>query len=237
MCTIRKVQMSDREVVLFDVNETLLDLSALAPAFSSILPVESMTVWFLRMLHNSLVANSTGHYESFDRQGVDALMVTARSVGVSLSEPQAARIVAGMTSLPPHPDVVPALERLAESGFRLATLTNSSATVLEEQMSNAGLVDFFEELISVEVVQQFKPAPATYLYAAGRLRVPIDDVRLVAAHSWDVTGASRAGAKTAYVSRGKSVPGPLSETPEIVGEDLVAVADSIIARSESDQGG
>lgn len=215
----------------------MLDLSGLAPAFSAILPVELMVVWFTRMLHNSLVANATGHYDSFDRQGVDALIVTAGSVGVSLSEPKAVELVAGMTSLPPHRDVVSSLEMLAESGFRLATLTNSSFAVLDEQISNAGLIGFFDELISVEEVQQFKPAPATYLYAAGRLRVPIDDMRLVAAHSWDVTGASRAGARTAYVSRGKPAPGPLSEAPDIVGDDLIAVAGSIIARSESDQGG
>jgi 2-haloacid dehalogenase len=183
------------------------------------------------------VANATSHYDSFDRQGVDALIVTAGSVGVSVSEPQAAELVAGMTSLPPYPDVVPSLDRLSEGGFRLATLSNSSLAVIEEQMSNSGLIGFFDELISVEEVQQFKPAPATYLYAAGRLRVPIDEMRLVAAHSWDVTGAARAGAKTAYVSRGRSTAGPLSEAPDIVGVDLISVAGSIITRGKVGQGG
>lgn len=229
--------MNDREVVVFDVNETLLNLTELAQPFSAIMPVELMGLWFTRMLHNSLVANATGCYDAFDRQGVDALIVTAGSVGISLSEAEAADFVAELQSLPPHPDVVPALERLAEGGFRLATLTNSSLSVLEQQMSNAGLTDFFDELISVEEVQQFKPAPATYLYAAGRLRVPIDDMRLVAAHSWDVTGAARAGAKTAFISRGTSAPGPLSEVPDIVGDELMSVAESIIASSQTGQGG
>ena len=229
--------MNVREVVVFDVNETLLDLTELAQPFSAIMPVELMGLWFTRMLHNSLVANATGRYDSFDRQGVDALIVTAGSVGVSLSEAKAAYFVAGLQSLTPHPDVVPALEHLAENGFRLATLTNSSLPVLEQQMSNAGLTAFFDELISVEEVQQFKPAPATYLYAAGRLRVQIDDMRLVAAHSWDVTGAARAGAKTAYLARGTAAIGPLSEAPDIVGDDLISVAESIVAVAGSDQGG
>jgi 2-haloacid dehalogenase len=229
--------VNDREVVVFDVNETLLDLTGLTEPFSALMPVELMGVWFTRMLHNSLVANATGRYDTFDRQGVDALIVTAGAVGVSLSEAIAADFVAEMQSLPPHPDVVPALEQLAENGFRLATLTNSSLPVLEQQMSNAGLTAFFDELISVEEVQQFKPAPATYLYAAGRLRVQIDDMRLVAAHAWDVTGAARAGAKTAYVSRGTSPLGPLSEPPDIVGDDLISVAESIVAGVGGDQGG
>jgi 2-haloacid dehalogenase len=229
--------VNDREVVVFDVNETLLDLTGLTEPFSAIMPVELMGLWFTRMLHNSLVANATGRYDSFDRQGVDALIVTAGSVGVTLSEANAADFVAELQSLPPHPDAVPALERLAESGYRLATLTNSSLSVLEAQMGHAGLRGFFDELISVEEVQQFKPAPATYLYAAGRLRVQIDGMRLVAAHSWDVTGAARAGAKTAFVSRGTANLGPLSETPDIVGDDLISVAESIVAGAGMDQGG
>ena len=92
-------------------------------------------------------------------------------------------------------------------------------------------------MISVEEVEQFKPAPATYLYAAGRLRVPIDEMCLVAAHAWDVTGAARAGARTAYVFRGKSGPGPLSESPDIAGDDLISVAESIIAGTAISQGG
>jgi 2-haloacid dehalogenase len=217
-----------QEVVVFDVNETLLDLRALAPRFELLLPATLMGEWFSRMLRNSLVASLTGSYASFDLQGVDALLATARSAGVVATEAQAEDVIAGMNELPPHPDVLPALQRLADAGYRMATLTNSAAPVAIAQIRNAGLSPFFERLLSVDEIQVFKPAPETYRYAAAQLDVPIDRIRLVAAHDWDVTGAIRAGARAAFVARRGAILGPLSETPDIIEPDLMAVAGALL---------
>lgn len=222
--------MNEREVVVFDVNETLLDLGALAPRFEQLLPARLLGVWFSRMLRNSLVASITSTYAPFDRQGVDALVATGESVGVEVDEVQAAEIVAGMEELPPHPDVIPALQRLTDAGYRMATLTNSAPSVVTAQVTNAGLGAFFERLLSVDELRLFKPAPETYRYAAEQLDVPIGRIRLVAAHDWDVTGAMRAGAQAAFVARKGASLGPLSETPDVVGPDLMAVADALLAR-------
>ena len=216
------------EVVVFDVNETLFDLRALAPRFETLLPVTLMGLWFARMLHNSLVASMTASYASFDRQGVDALMATASSVGVQVTEAQAADVVAGMDELPPHPDVIPALQRLARAGFRMAAFTNSALPVATAQINNAGLDSYFERVLSVDGIRIFKPAPETYRFAAAQLGVPIGAIRLVAAHAWDVTGAMRAGAKAAFVARRGAVLGPLSETPDIIEPDLIATAEAIL---------
>lgn len=128
--------MADSQVIVFDVNETLLDLRALAPRFEKLLPAGLMGEWFSRMLRNSLVSTITGSYVPFDRQGIDALLATARSVGVEATVTQAAAVIAGMNELPPHPDVVPSLQRLAESGYRMATLTNSTLPVVTAQVNN-----------------------------------------------------------------------------------------------------
>ena len=217
-----------QEVVVFDVNETLLDLRALAPRFELLLPATLMGEWFSRMLRNSLVASLTGRYASFDRQGVDALLATAGSAGVVATEAQAEHVIAGMNELPPHPDVLPALQRLADAGYRLATLSNSAAAVAIAQIRNAGLSPFFERLLSVDEIRVFKPAPETYRYAAAQLGVPIDRIRLVAAHDWDVTGAIRAGSRAAFVARRGAILGPLSETPDIIEPDLAGVAAAIL---------
>lgn len=216
-----------REVIVFDVNETLLDLRALAPRFEKLLPATLMGIWFSRTLRNSLVASITASYAPFDRQGVDALLATAHSVGVEVTEGEAVEVIAGMEELPPHPDVVPALRQLTDAGYRLATLTNSALPVVTAQLDNAGLDAFFEAVLSVEEVRLFKPAPETYRFAAAQLGVPIGNLRLVAAHDWDVTGAIRAGARAAFVARRGATLGPLSETPDIVEPDLVAIAAAI----------
>ncbi|HEX2160166.1 MAG TPA: HAD hydrolase-like protein, partial [Actinomycetes bacterium] len=93
---------------------------------------------------------------------------------------------------------------------------------------HAGLIDTFEQVLSADTVHQLKPAPEPYLMAADRLGVPIGEVRLIAAHAWDVAGATRAGCATAFVARPGKVLDPLVERPEIVGADLAEVAAAIL---------
>ena len=72
------------------------------------------------------MATVADRYRNFDEIGAACLRMVARNHGVDLDEDAAESCLAPMRSLPPHPDVVPALERLRDAGFRLATLTNSS---------------------------------------------------------------------------------------------------------------
>ena len=122
-----------------------------------------------------------------------------------------------------------ALRRLRDAGLRLASLTNSTEQVARAQLEHAGLLDAFELVLSADTVRRLKPAPEPYLMAAERLGVAVGDVRLIAAHAWDVAGAARAGCATAFVARPGKVLDPLVERPEIIGANLAEVADAILA--------
>ena len=76
-----------------------------------------------------------------------------------------------MIHLPPHPEVPSSLARLKEAGLHLATLTNSPPWIVEEQLANAGLKEYFEKTLSVHTTRRFKPAQETYEYAAHQLSV------------------------------------------------------------------
>lgn len=213
------------EILLFDVNETLLDLRALHPYFERAFGDRRvMGEWFGLMLRLSLVATVTRTYQPFDQLGRDALMTTAWKHGLELEKNVLDTILGEMLRLPPHPDVLPALTRLQNAGFRLAALTNSAPAALAAQLTYAGLSGFFERQFSVEAVQLFKPAPETYRYAADQLGVTISRIRMIAAHDWDVTGAIRAGAQAAFVARPGMLLGATAALPDIIGPDLLAVA-------------
>lgn len=62
---------------------------------------------------------------------------------------------------------------------------------------------------------------------AAELGVEVSDVRLVAAHAWDVAGALRAGCQAAFVARRGMVLDPMAPRPDIVGADLREVADAL----------
>jgi 2-haloacid dehalogenase len=216
-------------VCLFDVNETLLDLGALDPHFERVFGDAGVRqTWFLQLLQSALVATVTGVYSDFGTIGAAALEMVAERRGVDLSDEDGQRILGGMRELPPHPEVVGSLESLRDAGLRLATLTNSTQQVAEAQLESSSVRGYFEQVLSADAVKRLKPAPEPYRAAAESLEVEIGQVRLVAAHSWDVAGALRAGCAAAFVARPGMVLDPLVERPDVVGEDLREVADRIL---------
>ncbi|GGF21400.1 haloacid dehalogenase type II [Subtercola lobariae] len=218
------------KVIAFDVNETLLDLKALDEHFVALLgDAKYRPLWFAQMLQLSFVGGLTGEYVDFRTAQRAALKMVAARIGVTLSDEQAATMVDRMTELPSHPEVPEALERLAASPLTVVALVNSLEEVGEAQLTFAGIRQHFDAVISADSVRALKPAAAPYLAVAERYGVSPDEVRLVAAHSWDVSGALAASLQAAFVARPGAVLSPIGSQPDIVGADLTAVADQILA--------
>jgi 2-haloacid dehalogenase len=216
-------------VCVFDVNETLLDLGALDPQFERVFgDASTRQVWFGQFLTSWLTAMVTGVYEEFGTIGGTALEMIAERQGVDLSDEDKQQIVSGLQNLPPHPEVEENLSRLRDAGIRLVAMTNSTQQVADAQIDNSGLREYFGQVLSADAVKRLKPAPEPYRMAAQRLGVEIGQIRLVAAHAWDVAGAMRAGCAAAFVARPGMVLNPLFERPDVVGADLREVADRII---------
>jgi 2-haloacid dehalogenase len=219
------------QILVFDVNETLLNLAGLRPEFIRIFGDDAaLKEWFGLLLQYSLITTVIETYSDFGVLGRAVLQMLSQARGVSLSTKDEDRVLHGMQSLPPHPEVPGALERLRKSGFRLATLTNSSPSMVQAQLKNAGLSDFFEHTISVEEVHRFKPHVSVYEHAAKRLNVPASGACLVAAHAWDILGAMHAGWSAAFVARPGKVLFPLSAKPSMVATDMNQLATLLIEK-------
>lgn len=222
-----------RPIVLFDVNETLLDLRGLDNAFATIFgSADVRGDWFKQLLQLSLLANTLDDYVDFTTLGYRALEMVAAQRSRALRDEEFAAVKDGLRTLAPHSDVVPALTRLHDAGFRLATLTNSAPATVEAQIAYANMRPLFEQLLSVDAVRKYKPAPETYRYAAAQLGVPIGEIVLVAAHGWDVLGAARAGAVAAFVARPGQVLIPEAPAPAIIAPSMGEAVDQILARYE-----
>lgn len=218
-------------VVAFDVNETLLDLRALDRPFADLLGSADLRgQWFAQMLQLSFVGGLTNQYVDFGTAQKAALQMVAQRVGHTVSDGDVEALVGRMSSLPAHPEVPEALTRLREAPLTVVALTNSTFAVAEAQLTSAGLRDHFDQVLSADDVQALKPAPAPYLSVAERFGVAIGDVRLVAAHSWDVSGALAAGASAAFIARPGMVLSPLGPQPDIVATDIADAVEQILAR-------
>jgi 2-haloacid dehalogenase len=132
----------------------------------------------------------------------------AEREGVPLDASDIDALVGRMSSLPPHPEVPGALAALARTRLRMVALTNSVQQVAEAQLASAGLSGYFEAVISADSTGHLKPAPQPYRAAAERCGVPVGQVRLVAAHHWDIARALAAGCQAAFVARPGMVLSP-----------------------------
>jgi 2-haloacid dehalogenase len=216
-------------VIVFDVNETLLDLSALDPLFQRHFGDAGLRrLWFAQVLQTSLLQTVLEEYRDFGICAAAALDLLAARTGHKLDAVGRDAILSGLRTLPAHPEVPRALEKLAAAGLRLATLTNSSTDMVASQLAAAGIDHCFEAVLSVDRVRRFKPARAVYDMAAQTLGAAPADLWLVAAHNWDTTGALSAGWNAAFVQRPGMALGPLDRTPAVTGQDLQAVAEELL---------
>src|SRR5918996_6112445 len=203
--------MARDAVLVFDVNETLLDLAALDAPFERVFGEAGVRrEWFQQLLQSALVSTIVGPYADFGAVGRAALSMVAERHGRQVGDAEVNEILGTVRHLPAHPEVGEALERLQRDGYRLATLTNSTVSVAEAQLTNAGLAEHFERILSADGARRLKPAAEAYRYAAAELGTDVSRLRLVAAHAWDVAGALRAGYRAAFVRRPGMVLDPLA---------------------------
>jgi 2-haloacid dehalogenase len=219
-----------RRILVLDVIETMLDIKALEPHFMRAFgDAQVLKEWFANLLLYANVTTVAGPYADFGTVAGSVLDMTAAAHGKTLSSDDRNRILQGTLSLPPHPDVKGALTRLRAAGFRMVTLTNSAPASVAQQLKNAGLTDFFERAFSIDAVKKYKPAAETYQYVARELGVAPRDLRMIAAHAWDVHGALRAGCAAAFIARPGHALFSIGPKPDVVAPDLGNVVDRIIA--------
>lgn len=184
-------------IVVFDVNETLSDLTPLGERFAAAGADPGLArLWFASVLRDGFALTVTGDGPRFAD-------VAAANLEVLLpGRPDAAAdIIAGFSDLPLHPDVLAGVAALREAGWRLATLSNGSIGVAESLLGTAGIRAEFEAVLSVDDAGRWKPAAAAYQYAARHFGVAPARMVLVACHPWDLHGAANAGLHTAWLER------------------------------------
>ena len=220
-----------RDTILFDINETVLDLSSLKPKFKATFGDEAiMATWFSMLLHTSTVCALTATKTDFATLAGTMLDAIAARLDVELAKDTRTDMLSSFARMPAHADMEPALIRLRTAGYRTVAFTNSSLKLVTTQINHAGLTEYFDDIVSVETTGSFKPDPEVYRFVAGCVHRPIEDLRLIATHDWDTHGALSAGMRAAYIDRSGAPYHPLYRHPDVHATNMVDVAEQIIAR-------
>ncbi len=198
--------------LVFDVNETLSDMSPLAQRFADVGAAEHLAAtWFASLLRDGFALTAAGVNPVFADIAQELLQ---HHLAGEVDDPVAGveHIMAGFGELPVHADVVPGIRDLAGLGVRLMTLSNGSTSVADALLSRSGIRSEFEHLLSVQDADLWKPARTAYAHALQISGLPANEVMLVAVHPWDIDGAHRAGLRTAWINRGgRRYPGHFSK--------------------------
>jgi len=186
--------MTARPLIVFDVNETLLDLETMEPTFQRIFGEKSaMRLWFANLILYSAALTVAGCYVPFTDIGSAVMKMLADTRGIKIGDKDKEELTEKFSTMPSHPEVPAALRKLRNAGFRLFTLTDNLLEVQTRQLEHCGIADLFERRFSADGVKHHKPSREAYAYVENELGVEPSQLCLVACHTWDTLGAVAAG--------------------------------------------
>ena len=223
--------MAKLPLIVFDVNETLLDLETMDPIFQRIFGDRgAMRLWFANLILYSAALTVAGSYVPFTDIGGAVMKMMADVSGIKITDADKKELTDKFSTMPPHKEVPAALRKLRSAGFRLFTLTDNLLEVQTRQLTHGDIVDLFERRFSADGVKHHKPSRQAYGHVEKELGTKPSDMCLIACHTWDTLGAVAAGWEAALIKRvGNDVLG-VGPQPNIVGNSLDDVANQLIAR-------
>ncbi len=210
------------KLLIFDVNETLLNMEPLKSKVNYALKSDSaFAIWFPTLLHYSLVETVLQRYRGFSEIAVATFKMVSQQFHIPLSNSEIKKILSTLKELPPHPDVREALALLKSAHFKMVALTNGDLKVAEAQLKYAGIHPYFDVVLSVESMGCYKPHPAAYKHALITMHIQAHEAMMIAAHGWDVMGAREAGLQSCFIQRNGQFPYPLADKGELSCKDIL----------------
>lgn len=218
---------------IFDAYGTLFDVSGAARAaaaepeyaqLAGIWPALSED-WRRKQLEYTWLRAVTGDHVNFWDVTGHGLDWALEAHGLAGDAALRARLMALYRELPTYPEVPAMLARLREAGIATAILSNGSPGMLADAVASAGIAPLLDDLLSVESVGIFKPAPQVYALATARFACAPDEILFASSNGWDAAGAARFGFFTAWVNRAGAPPERLGHPPHEELRDLSLIPD------------
>jgi len=194
---------------VFDAYGTLLDVDAAAREAAAEPGMEALKEnwlpiakgWRERQLRYSWLCSMMGKYDDFWELTIRALDTTLEEHALASNDKVRARLLSLYSELSAYQEVPEVLANLKAAGHRLAVLSNASPSILVKALDAAGISEWFDELLSVDVLKCYKPTPAVYQLVTERFDCKPSEVTFFSSNNWDVSGAGAFGFKTVWVNR------------------------------------
>lgn len=217
------------KAVFFDMNETLLDLSLLQTTFNKYFDDKYvLKYWFTKLLHCSTILGVMDTYKNFREISEVVLEDLFFENQKKLTSEIKFDILGNFKKLPAYDDVIPALKTLKSNNIKIIAISNSSQSMMKEQLTSAKIIDFFNSYYSVDSVQKYKPFQDIYKFVLEKENLKTEEVVMVATHDWDLFGAKKAGLKTGYIKRKDTIFNPYYPEANFKDQRLTNLINKII---------
>ncbi|PWV60166.1 haloacid dehalogenase type II [Plasticicumulans acidivorans] len=218
--------------IAFDAYGTLFDVYSIGKLAEDLFPGHGealAALWRDKQIEYTRLRTLCDRYRDFRCVTEDALIFSARSLGLALDSATRSRLMAQYDRLALFPENHAALQALKALGLPLVILSNGTPGMLAAAVASAGLAGVFDQLLSVESVRRFKTAPEAYRLGPDALGVPAADILFVSSNGWDVCGATWYGFHTFWLNRRRLPPEELGVAPHAEGCSLDEVVDYVRA--------
>jgi 2-haloacid dehalogenase len=218
------------ETLAFDLYGTLVDPLGIAQQLERSLGSaarRTAELWRMKQLEYTFRLTAMQRYEDFEQVTAKALEYALAVVGHQLSAGDRSQAMAAYDNLDLFPDAAEGLRQVHDAGYRLVVLSNGSPRMLQAAVHSAGVESWFEELISVDEVQTYKPSPLVYQHAARRLGRAIGEIRLISSNPFDVIGAQAVGMQVAWLDGAGAVFDTLGPPPAMILSSLTDLVDRL----------
>jgi len=210
------IQLHNIKACVFDAYGTLFDIHAPVGRIASSLGDDAQPIsdlWRQKQLQYTWLRTLMGKHAHFQKITGDALDYAFAAFGVE-NEALKAKLMDLYMTLDAYDDAAGALEAVRQSGRSTAILSNGTPDMLSAAVNSAGLASLMDELISIEDIAIYKPAPAVYQLAPDKLGAAPEEICFVSANAWDVSGAASFGFQCVWINRFDMASERLPGTPK-----------------------
>ena len=188
--------------LVFDAYGTLFDVHSVVALCEALWPgrgAQLSQLWRTKQLEYTWLRSLMGRYEDFARVTEAGLRYACAALQLPCDDAKCARLLQAYLNLATFPEVADTLRQLR--GIKLAILSNGAPAMLRDVVSNSGLGGLIPDVLSVDELQIYKPAPQVYQLAVDRLGAPAQAIGFVSSNGWDAAGAKSFGFRTFWVNR------------------------------------
>lgn len=192
----------------FDIYGTLIDPHGVIEQLRGQVgdrAAEFSQIWRDKQLEYTWRRGLMRRYEDFGVCTRQALDYADSLLATGLDDAAKTTLMHAYRELPAYPDVAASLESLRADGRKLYAFSNGTAEMVGAVLEHAGIERFFDAVVSVDVLQTFKPDPAVYAHVVELADVEPGRCWLVSSNGFDVIGAITAGMRAAWLRRGSQV--------------------------------